>query len=211
MGMSTATLPAPTPPAVTSEPCEPAVPGLRLLTAADLAVLPTDLPSGGVRYELLDGVLVIMPPPGDMHARRQAKIIQFLGSGAEDKGLGEVRGEVGIILRRNPDRVVGADAAFILTRSLPARVSEEGYLETIPEIVVEVRSKNDSVPQIAAKNEEYFRAGVLLVWVLDPAACTVSAHRPDYSVQVFRTTDALTCDDLLPGFAVPVDRLFAGS
>ena len=35
-------------------------------------------------------------------------------------------------------------AAFILTASLPVRQSTEGYLETIPEIVVEVRSKNDT-------------------------------------------------------------------
>src|SRR3954452_2052330 len=119
----------------------------RLLTVADLAILPRTLPSGDVKYELNDGRLVVMAPPGDLHARRQAKIIRYLDSEGEEMGLGEVRGEVAIILRRSPDRVVGADAAFILTKSLPVQKSPEGYLLTIPELVVEVRSKNDSRPE----------------------------------------------------------------
>jgi Uma2 family endonuclease len=183
-------------------------PSRRLLTVADLAAMPTSLPSGDVRYELDDGVLVPMPPPGDIHGKRQARIIHHLIV-AEDAGLGEARGEVGIILRRNPDRVVGADAAFILTASLPVRRSPEGYLETIPELVVEVRSKNDTNPEIVGKNEEYFRAGVQVVWVIDPAARTVAAHNADGSVQIFRDADALTCG-LLPGFTLPVANLFAG-
>ena len=180
----------------------------RLLTAADLAALPTSLPSGDVRYELDDGTLVTMPPPGDLHAKRQAAVIRRLYD-AEDLGLGEVRGEVAIILRRNPDRVVGADAAFILTTSLPVRRSPEGYLETIPEIVVEVRSRNDTRPEIADKCDEYFAAGVREVWVLDSATRTVAVNLADGSVRVFRDTEALT-SELLPGFAPPVAGLFAG-
>lgn len=206
----TATLPkAPVGPVA---PPRGAPPAVRLLTAADLAALPTDLPSGDVRYELNDGVLVVMPPPGYTHGRRQAKIIQYLGSDAEDRlGLGEACGEVGIVLRRNPDRVVGADAAFILSRSHPVRRSPEGYLETIPEVVVEVRNKNDRTGELRAKKEEYFNAGVLLVWYLDPDARTVTAHRPDQLPQLFGPDDALTAEELLPGFSVPVAKLFVGS
>jgi len=171
--------------------------------------MPTSLPSGDVRYELDDGELVTMAPPGDVHAKRQARIVHHLIL-AEDAGLGEARGEVSVILRRNPDRVVAPDAAFILAASLPARRSSEGYLETIPELVVEVRSKNDSIPEIVAKCEEYFRAGVRVVWVIDPDARTVAAHHADGSVQIVRETDTLT-SGLLPGFALPVTMLFAGA
>jgi Uma2 family endonuclease len=181
----------------------------RLLTAADLAAFPDELPSGPVKYELHDGRLVVMPPPGYDHARRQNKIGRFLDTEAEERGLGEACCEVAIVLRRNPDRVVGADAAFVLARSLPARRTREGYLETIPEIVVEVRSRNDWTPEVIAKVQEYFDAGVLLVWVIDPVARTVAAHRPDGSVTVARESDTLTCD-LLPGFVVPVTKLFGG-
>ena len=183
---------------------------VRLLTAADLAALPDDLPSGGVRYELNDGRLVIHSPHTDEHAVSQARVCATLSRSAESRGLGETLASVGIVLRRNPDRVVGADAAFILSTSLPVRRSAEGYLETIPEVVVEVRSPNDWAPEITAKNEEYFAAGVRVVWVLDPTGRTVAAHNADGSVQLFRESDALTCA-LLPGFSLPVASLFAGS
>jgi Uma2 family endonuclease len=194
-----------------SNPAPPVPPPVqRLLTAADLAVLPRTLPSGDVKYELNDGRLVVMPPPGDLHARRQAKIISYLDSEGEEKGHGEVRGEVAIILRRNPDRVVGADAAFLLNKSLPVRKSVEGYLLTIPELVVEVRSKNDSRPEIGAKNDEYFAAGVELIWVIDPEARTVTISRRGQTDEVLQMTETLTCQ-LIPGFAVPVANLFRGS
>jgi Uma2 family endonuclease len=180
----------------------------RLFTIADLAKMPKSLPSGDVWYELRDGEIIPMAPPGDIHGTRQAAVIHHLYA-AQLLGLGQARGEVGIILRRNPDRVVGADAAFILTASLPVRRSDEGYLETIPEIVVEVRSKNDTRPEVLDKCDEYHRAGVQEVWVIDPDVRTLAAHALDGSVRVLRETDTLT-SDLLPGFAVPVAALFVG-
>lgn len=129
---------------------------------------------------------------------------------AEDLGLGAACGETGIILRRNPDRVVGADAAFILTASLPVRRSDEGYLETIPEIVVEVRSKNDTRPEILDKCDEYHRAGVREVWVIDPDARTLAVHAADGSVRVIREADVVT-SELLPGFSMSAAALFAGA
>ena len=145
-----------------------------------------------------------------MHARRQHKINQYLGMFGEDCGHGEARGEVGIVLRRNPDRVVAADAAFVLAKSLPVRRSPEGYLETIPELVVEIRSKNDTDREITDKNNEYFDAGVELIWLIDPMARTVTTHRPGMPDQTVHETEKLTCH-LIPGFAVPVAKLFAGS
>lgn len=194
----------------TPPPANGAPPRRKLLTAADLAKMPTDLPGGTVKYELNDGVLVVMAPPGDIHGVSQGHAYFHLRIQAHERGLGEVRGEVGIVLRRNPDRVVGADAAFVVAASLPVRRTPEGYLETIPELVVEVRSKNDTNAEINAKADEYFAAGVRVVWIVDPAGRTVAAHRPDTSVQVFRGDGAVTCD-LLPGFAVPAARFFDGT
>lgn len=39
-------------------------PSRRLFTVADVAAMPTSLPTGDVRYELDDGELVTTPPPG---------------------------------------------------------------------------------------------------------------------------------------------------
>jgi len=169
--------------------------------------MPTSLPDGDVRYELNDGVLVIMAPPGFEHSRRQNKVDRYLTLEAELKGLGLSCPEVGIVLRRKPDRVVGADCAFLTTDQLPAKKTPEGYLETIPKLVVEIRSKNDTLPEIESKVAEYHAAGVIEVWVLDPEDQTMAVHTVG-SVRTVGSTESLT-SDLLPGFRVPVALFFA--
>src|SRR5579884_2721201 len=100
-------------------------PAERPLTAADLAVLPDDLPSGGVRYELDDGRLVVLPLPTYSHATAASNISTQLMLQGDRGGHGKARPRVGVILRRNPDRVVGPDACFIANASLPLTVSPE--------------------------------------------------------------------------------------
>jgi Uma2 family endonuclease len=193
----------------TPTPVGPAEPPARLLTVADLAALPSELPSGPVRYELDNGRLIIMAPPGDVHGAVEANLTADLKTQGERKGLGKVRcGEVGIVLWRNPDRVVGADVVFIAKSSLPLRLSPEGYLETIPHLVVEVRSPNDSQPEVDRKVQDYLRAGVHVVWVADPQAQTVTACRRGQEPQVFAAADTLTAPDVLPGFQVQVQDVF---
>jgi len=182
--------------------------GERSLTIADVATLPEELPSGPVNFELDNGRLVAMAPPGDVHGVVQGRIVrQFLNQG-EDKGLGTARTESGVILWRNPDRLVGPDAAFIANKSLPVRRSPEGYLETIPELVVEILSKNDSAERLARKTADYLRAGVEVVWIADPQSKTITAHTRDGQPQVFGPQDDLTAETIIPGFRVRVAELF---
>lgn len=190
-------------------PAGPAAYTPRLMTAADFALLPTDLPSGDVRYELNDGVVVVMPPPSYPHGRCQLKVLSVLDTVADEQlGLGRAVAEVSVVLRRDPDRVVGPDATFVLCRSLPVRMTPERFLETVPELVAEIRSPSDRAGAVRAKVEEYFAAGVRMVWRLDPDARTVTIHRPGQPEEVFGPADILSCPELLPGFAVPVARLF---
>ena len=65
-------------------------------TIADLLVLPTDLPSGTVDYELDNGRLLTMDPPGDIHGSVQANLVTELTIQGERRGHGKARSEVGI-------------------------------------------------------------------------------------------------------------------
>lgn len=149
-----------------------------------------------------------MSPPGAIHGNFQVRIGGALLTQGEMKGLGKAYTEVGIVLARKPDHIVGADAAFIANRSLPAREAPEGYLETIPELVVEVRSKNDTNAEVAEKVADYLQAGSTLVWVLDPTPETVTEHRPNSPPRMFTKADTLTCDGIIPGFRLSVAELF---
>src|SRR3990170_3642691 len=177
----------------------------RLFTTADLEALPTDLPSGPIDYELDNGRLVlIMVPPGNIHGAAQSNIATHLKVQGEFKGHGKARTEVGVVLWRNPDRVVTPDVLFIAAKSLPIRTSPEGYLETISELVVEVRSKNDSLRYVERKVRHYLKAGVEVVWVVDPARKTVAVHTSQGEPASFDETGTLTLPGLIPDFSLPV-------
>ena len=196
--MSTATLPPSSGP--------PVSPGA-ILTAADVARLPRTLATTDVDYELHDGRLVVMAPPGFIHGHRQNRFGFSLRQHGELSGHGLAVAEVGVLLRRNPDHLLGTDAAFLTTAQLPPRLSPEGYLLTIPQLVVEVRSKNNTQSELDAKVRDYLAAGAVLVWVADPDARTVTAHRANQAPVVFTASDTLSADPVIPGFAVPVAEL----
>src|SRR5437867_526985 len=180
------------------------VPRPRLWTIADVAVLPDELPTGPVKYELDNGRLVIMPPPGEIHGSVGLKVGAALLNQGELRGHGKAKGEVGVVLRRRPDRLLGPDAVFITNASLPLRTTPEGYLETIPELIVEVRSKNDTVAELERKADEYLAAGAKLVWLVDPLRQVVVAFRPGQEKQTYGPEDVLTADGIIPDFQLPV-------
>jgi Uma2 family endonuclease len=186
----------------------PAPPIARYFTAADLAAMPDWLPSGSVNFELHQGRLVPMSPTGWLHANLQSRMAKALTSQGEDKELGKVGTEAGVLVSRNPDSVLGPDVVFITTRSMPIHQSPEGYLETIPELIVEIRSKNDTLAELNRKVQEYLRASAKLVWLVDAVAKTVIEHRPGGSDKTYTVSDLLACDDIIPGFRLALAEFF---
>jgi Uma2 family endonuclease len=181
----------------------------RPLTASDLEAFPSELPSGPVDYELDNGRLVlIMAPPGDVHGAAQSNIVAYLKFSGEFKNHGQARTETGLILWRNPDRVVTPDVMFAASKSLPIHKSPEGYWETIPELVVEVRSKNDSASFIRRKVEHYLKAGVQVVWLVEPELKSITIHRPNGDPIALSTDGVLTLEGIIPDFSLALSDIF---
>jgi len=160
------------------------------------------------RCELVDGRIVPLSPTGRPHGRVGARLAAHLLLFVESHDLGEVLAtDAGVYTRRNPDTVRAPDIMFISHDRL-AGCKEEGYLNVTPEIVVEVLSPTDRKEQVAKKIEEYFAAKVLRVWVLDFKRRQILVYRSETDVQQLGLGDALTDDELLPGFRLPLSELF---
>ncbi|MBI2876278.1 MAG: Uma2 family endonuclease [Candidatus Tectomicrobia bacterium] len=172
-----------------------------LLTGEDLLRMPDD----GKRYELVKGELVEMAPPGEVHGVYASRINRLLGTFVEENDLGTVGIESGFYLERDPDTVRGPDVWFICKERLDPDTEIEGYCEIVPDLAVEVISPNDTYTEVAEKVEEYLQAGVQQVWVVDPKRRTVTLYP---GANTLKEGDLLAGGDLLPGFAVPVSRLF---
>ena len=81
-------------------------------------------------------------------------------------------------------------------------------METIPELVVEIRSKNDSMNYMQRKVKHYLKAGVEIVWIADPATMTVTAHRATGEPVSYSESDSLQLPGLIPGFSMSVADVF---
>lgn len=78
---------------------------------------------------------------------------------------------------------------------------------------VEVRSENDysqsAETEMADKRDDYFQAGTLVVWDVDPVAETVTCYRSSgVSPVVFRRGDVADAEPAVPGWRMAVDDVF---
>jgi Uma2 family endonuclease len=97
----------------------------------------------------------------------------------------------------------------------PFPADEMRFIEGPPTFAVEVRSESDYGPgpeaEQAAKRADYFQAGTLVVWDVDPRAETVTVYRGDAGkpLAVFRNGDSADAEPAVPGWVLPVADIFA--
>jgi Uma2 family endonuclease len=59
------------------------------------------------------------------------------------------------------------------------------------------------------KLQDYFAAGVRLVWYVDPRTRTATVYTGPEQCTLFGESDVLSGGDVLPGFGLPLRALFA--
>lgn len=175
-------------------------------TARQLAELPDD----GWRHELIDGELHTMAPAGDQHGQVAFTIGLLVGNHVRRSKLGRCRtAETGFLLWRDPDTVRAPDLAFTRTDRLPPQPNK-GFSDIVPDLVVEVVSPSDRASEVTKKALVWLRAGVRLVWVIDPEAEVVTVHRDGDVIGLLVGGDAvLSGEDVLPGFEARLADIFA--
>ena len=178
-------------------------------TAADLAALPSELPSGPVRFELDNGRLVTMAPRKASQHALVLRIAAALFHCGEQQGYGKTRcGDVRIVLWRDPDRVVGTSVAFLGRDSLPAQETPNGYLQTIPALVVDVAGEDDAADYVERKISDLLAAGVSQVVIADATEKSFTVHSPGSPPRRVREGQTLRIDDLIPGFELNPSEVF---
>lgn len=171
---------------------------MNLMTAEELLVQQPP----HVRSELVDGVMRVREPGAYRHGAVAATVGALLFNWVRPRKLGVVVGaETGFILRRRPDSVRAPDAAFISNDRLPPP-DVVGYAELAPDLVVEVRSRGDRQGEIRERTDDWLRAGVRLVWHIDPAHRRGAVHRGDGSVAQIDADGAFIGEAVLPGFVM---------
>jgi Uma2 family endonuclease len=182
----------------------------KLITAEEFARLPE--PDGGCQMELVDGKVVMTPPPGGAHGGQSNEISWALNAFVRANQLGRVLPETGFRLARKPDAVRAPDVAFVATERLPVGGLPAGYFEGAPNLAVEVVSPSNTERAVLAKVGDYLDAGAERVWVVRPKPGTVVVHAAGGDAVTLRSGQTLTSEHAgfaVDGFALPVDEIFA--
>ena len=174
-------------------------------TAADVVAIHD---REGRLFELVEGVLV-EKAMGLRESFLASAIIECLRQFVRPRKLGIVAGEAGM-MEISVGLVRMPDVSFISWQRLPSgKVPEEPIPKLAPDLAVEVLSVSNTLAEMKRKRKEYFKAGVSMMWIVDPRARTVTVYLSLRKFFVLTADDTLDGGEVLPGFKLPLRELFA--
>jgi Uma2 family endonuclease len=166
------------------------------------------------KAELINGRIVHFRASGFHPSRVAFRIARSLDDRAVQSGQGTAFADgMGFAVPELPSgrESFCPDAAFYIG---PPPARRMRFIEGPPTLAIEVRSEGDYGPaaerEMAAKRSDYFAAGTLVVWDVDPEAEVVHVYRaaaPDQPVTYGRGQHA-EAEPAAPGWRLAVDAIF---
>jgi Uma2 family endonuclease len=164
--------------------------------------------SDDILYEVVDGQLV-EPSPMGAYPNKLASVLGIhLGAFVLSRPNGQVIFET--IFRFDARNQKRPDVAFISHERWPeGRLPPDGDpWDVIPDLAIEVVSKNDLAWEVLGKVHFYLKAGVRSVWVVYPNVDVVHLFDSPTQIRVLTRDDVLDGGDIIPGFLLPLASLF---
>jgi Uma2 family endonuclease len=167
------------------------------------------LPDDGNRYEVINGILYLMPGPSSVHQAVLSWLIYYLMTHVQVPGLGRVFAAPLDLLLLDA-RPAQPDIMVVLNHKLHL-ITDRG-IEGPPDLIVEIGSPGTRTHDRGAKLAAYARGGVPEYWLAEPADQTLeilTLEGDEYrSLGVF--TGTTTPPSLvLPDLPVRVEQFFA--
>lgn len=158
--------------------------------------------------ELVEGVL-LEKAVGYNESSLAVFLAGLLNAFVIPRNLGLVTGPDGTV-ELMADLVRIPDVAFTSWERLPGRQRPTDPVPLLaPNLAVEVLSQSNTPGEMAVKRQDYFTAGVELVWEIDPNSRTVAVYSSVTDVTTLTAADTLDGGLVLPGFTLHLQDLFA--
>lgn len=166
-------------------------------------------PAGEPEVELIEGEAVPKPMVGKKRSLLVSRLIYLLQAYVEQSAsASDVDTELRH-LNREQEWVFLPDISVTLRERLPGvALAENQPVEVMPDFAIEVLSPDDRPGRIAQKIAQYMRAGVRLLWIVDPETEQVTAWSPDAPPVTAASEGVLSAAPVLPGFSVDLEALF---
>jgi Uma2 family endonuclease len=173
-----------------------------------------DLARVSDKAELIGGRIVYLMPSGFLPGQVGGRIYRSLDDycEAQDVGVACPDGTGFAVRELSSGRESFCPDAAYYVGDLPAR--RMGFITGTPTLAVEVRSENDygraAEAAMAAKRADYFEAGTLVVWDVDPEAEVIRVYRKDQPSEprVYGRGEVAEAEPAVPAWRFEVDRAF---
>ncbi len=166
----------------------------------------------GLRFELIDGVLIEMSGPGGVHGRVAIRLGRYLDIFADENAAGIVTVETGYHPPHDRNTLLLPDLAFISHERAPKPFPKK-FVPVMPDLAVEIRSPSNAFTELREKARLYLDLGSSLVWLVLPDEQSVEVCRlngaGDLTSDRIDVDGSLSGGGVLPGFTLEVGRVFA--
>ena len=145
------------------------------LTLDQFAALPER--QDGTHYELSQGELITLPPPGYRHGVLIMRIGGAIQNALDPKEYIVAAGDTGFVLDPDPEAptVRGADIAVHRRSDLGGDIPK-GWFPGAPMLAVEVVSPGNTAADMQLKVQQYLEAGALEIWLVYPDTRTAYVY-----------------------------------
>ncbi len=82
------------------------------------------------------------------------------------------------------------------------------FPQLVPDFVIELRSKSDSLITLREKMTEYRSNGIRLGLLINPKDRQVEIYRPGQEALVLESPDLIDCNEVMPGFVLRMNEIW---
>jgi Uma2 family endonuclease len=167
------------------------------------------LPDDRYRYEVIDGVLHMSPPPRARHQRILARLVANLMEFLKSESPGELLFvPIGV---RLPNQTVPVKPDILFIKAERLDIIGEDYVEGAPDLIMEVLSPGNWLYDRREKMQLYQAAGIDEYWIVDPRTDTIEVYLLEQGTYLLLGEyglGELAQSRVIPGFEVATDDVF---
>lgn len=158
-------------------------------------------------YELVNGE-IREKLPTERHGEIAVVISSLIHTylSAQEKRFGRVSVEARFRPAEDETNDLLPDVSF---RRTEGKAVNSGPVQGVPDLAVEIKSPKDKIVEMRQKAQIYLTNGAAMVWLVYPDDLLVEVYTPQEDVYILQRGASLSGGDVLPGFSVIVDTIFA--
>jgi Uma2 family endonuclease len=152
--------------------------------------------------------LIVMAPTGGESGERNGTLFARVWNWNDRTKLGRVfDSSTGYDFIAIGGGKVSPDVSWIEKSRLEG-VDIKGFIQVVPDFVIELRSATDRLNAVKTKMLEYQSLGVRLGLLINPQDCKVEIYRLGQDIEILDAPMSVSCDDTMPDFTLSMSEIW---